>query len=59
MLDGQHERVYIPDHASMAHKGLLQRRLEEDLCFVAPHVSLMTQLVKETELNLWVTIVSK
>ena len=32
MLDGQHQRVYIPAHAGIAHKGLLQKRLEEDLC---------------------------
>ena len=32
MLDGQHEKVDIPAHARTAHKGLLQKRLEEDLC---------------------------
>ena len=32
MLDGQHQRVDIPAHARTAHKGLLQKRLEEDLC---------------------------
>ena len=32
MLDGQHQRVDIPAHARFAHKGLLQKRLEEDLC---------------------------
>ena len=32
MVDGQHQRVEIPAHASTAHKGLLQKRLEEDLC---------------------------
>ena len=31
MLDGQHQRVDIPVHARTAHKGLLQKRLEEDL----------------------------
>ena len=30
--DGQHRRVDIPAHARSAHKGLLQKRLEEDLC---------------------------
>ena len=30
MLDGQHQRVDIPARASTAHKGLLQKRLEED-----------------------------
>ena len=32
MLDGQHQRLNIPAHARPAHKGLLQKRLEEDLC---------------------------
>ena len=32
MLDGQHQRVDIPVHARSAHNGLLQKRLEEDLC---------------------------
>ena len=32
MLDGQHQRVGIPAHARTAHKGLLLKRLEEDLC---------------------------
>ena len=32
MLDGQHQRVDIRAHASAAHKGLLQKTLEEDLC---------------------------
>ena len=31
MLDGQHQRVNIPARARTAHKGLLQKRLEEDL----------------------------
>ena len=31
MLDGQHQRADIPAHARTAHKGLLQKRLEEDL----------------------------
>ena len=31
-LDGQYQRADIPAHARAAHKGLLQRRLEEDLC---------------------------
>ena len=39
MLDGQHQRVDIPVHARNAHKGLLQKRLEEDLRVIphAPH----------------------
>ena len=32
MLDGQHQRVDVPAYARTAHKGLLQKSLEEDLC---------------------------
>ena len=32
MLDGQHQRLDIPALVRTAHKGLLQNRLEEDLC---------------------------
>ena len=32
MLDGQQQRVDIPVHARTVHNGLLQKRLEEDLC---------------------------
>ena len=32
MLDGRRQRVDIPAHARTVHKGLLQKRLEEDLC---------------------------
>ena len=32
MLDGQQQRVDIPAHATAAHKRLLQKRLQEDLC---------------------------
>ena len=32
MLYGQGQRLDIPAHARAAHKGLLQKRLEEDLC---------------------------
>ena len=46
MLDGQHQRVDIPVHARAAHKGLLQKRLEEDLCSIIPHVPPTTQSVK-------------
>ena len=31
-LDGQRQRVGIPALARTAHKGLLQKRLEEDHC---------------------------
>ena len=37
MLDVQHQRVDIPAHARCAHKGLLQKRLEEDLWIIIPH----------------------
>ena len=30
--DGQQQKVAIPSHARAAHKGFLQKRLEEDLC---------------------------
>ena len=39
MLDGQRQRVDIPSNARTAHKGFLQKRLEEDLCRIIPHVS--------------------
>ena len=32
LLDGQHQRVDIPACARTAHKGLLQKILEEDPC---------------------------
>ena len=32
MLDGQHQRLDILAHARTVHKGLLQKRLEDDLC---------------------------
>ena len=32
MMDGQHQRVDISAHARTTHKGLLQKRLEGDLC---------------------------
>ena len=32
MVRGQRQRVDIPAHARIAHKGLLQNRLEKDLC---------------------------
>ena len=39
MLAGrQHQRVDIPVYARTAHKGFLQKRQEEDLCWIIPHV---------------------
>ena len=32
MLDEQHQKVDILVHVRPAHNGLLQKRLEEDLC---------------------------
>ena len=32
MLDGQHQGMDISAHARTVHIGLLQKRLEEDLC---------------------------
>ena len=32
MWNGQNQRVDVRAHARAAHKGLLQKRLEEDLC---------------------------
>ena len=45
MLDG-HQRVDIPVHSRTVYKGLLQKRLEEDICWIIPYVPQMTQLVK-------------
>ena len=47
MLDGQHQRVDVPAHARTAHKGLLQKRLEENLCWIIPHISLTIQSIRE------------
>ena len=51
MLDG-HQRVDISAHARSAHKGLLQKRLEEDLCRIVPHVPPDDPIIQGTELNL-------
>ena len=32
ILDGQQQRVGIPAHTGTVYRGLLQKRLEEDLC---------------------------
>ena len=32
VLDGQRQRADIPAHARIAHYGIPQKRLEEDLC---------------------------
>ena len=46
MLDGQHQRLDIPAPARTAHKSLLQRRLDEDLCWIVLRVPPPTQSVK-------------
>ena len=50
MLDVQHWKMDIPVQVRIAHKGFLQTRLEEDLCWIAPYVPLppppTTQSVK-------------
>ena len=53
MLHGQHQKVDIPAQARTAHKGLLQKRLGEDLCRIVLHVPPMTQLVKELNWTEW------
>ena len=45
-LDGQHQRVDTPADARTAHNGLLQRRMEEDPCWIVPHAPPKTQSVK-------------
>ena len=37
MLDWQHQRMGALAHAGTGHDGLLQKRLEEDLCWIVPH----------------------
>ena len=39
MLDGQHHRVNIPAQARAARGDLPQKRLEDDLCLIVPHVT--------------------
>ena len=52
MLDGLHQRMDIPAHARAADKGLLQKRLEEALCWIVPHVPPTTQMSRDwAELN--------
>ena len=51
MLGGQHQRVDVPAHARTAHKCLLQKRLEEDLCYIVLHVPPTTQSVKGLNWN--------
>ena len=53
-LNGQHQRVDISPHAWSAHKGLLQKRLQEGHCRIVSHVPLDDPTSQGTELNwLW------
>ena len=52
MLDGQHQRVDIPVHARTVNMGLLQERLEEDLCFIIAHVHPTTNLRQLSNIQL-------
>ena len=52
MLEGQHQRVDISAHARTAHKGLLRKRLKEDLCWIVLHVPWQPNWWRDwTELN--------
>ena len=39
VLDGQHQGMDVSTHAGAVHGGLLRKRLEEDLCWIIPHIS--------------------
>ena len=51
ILDGQHQRVDISAHTGAAHKGLLQKRLEEDPRRLVPCVPPGNTISQGTELN--------
>ena len=51
MLDGQHQKVDIPAYARSAHKGLLQKRLEENLFWIVPNVPPNNSVAQGPELN--------
>ena len=52
MLDGQqHQRVDISAHAGSAHKGLLQKTPEEDLCRIIPQVGQGTELNRNKKMS--------
>ena len=50
MLDWR-QRMDVPTYARTAEDGLLQNRLENDLCWIVPHVPLMTHLFQEVNCN--------
>ena len=56
MLDGQLQRVDIPDHARATHKGLLLKRLEEYLCWIVPHVIWSRDWTELSQVVWWVRI---
>ena len=51
MLDGQHQRMDNPARARSTHKGLLQKRPEEDLCCSVPPVFPDDPIGQGTELT--------
>ena len=56
MLD---QKMNIPAHARAAHKGLLQKRLGKEICWIVPHFPSTTHSVKGlnwTELIVVITI---
>ena len=52
MLDGQYQRVDIPACTRAAHKGFLQKRMEDDHRWIVSHVTPTTQSVNPL---IWVT----
>ena len=59
MLDGQRQRADISALARTGHNGLLQRRLEGDLCCVVPHVLSTDSVGQGTELNWFVAGITR
>ena len=56
VLDGRYQRMDIPVHARTAHNGLLQQRLEEDICWIVCRVPPTTESVERlnwSELNIY------
>ena len=51
MLDGQHQRGDILTRARTTYKSLLQKRLEEDLCWIVPRVLPTTESIEGLNWN--------